>query len=198
MSKVNRRAALAAAAAAAGGLVAQVALPPARAQGKAAKPSIKINLEGVPPRQYKGGSVKESNARNFPWSSTMSGNVMRLEPGGIREPHWHPNADEWDFFQTGKARITIVGPGGHVMTDELGPGDITFFPRGYGHYIENIGTDECRFLLVFNDPEPQQISLSYFLANLPKDVVAASLNLDPKALANLPKQEVYIARKPGS
>jgi oxalate decarboxylase/phosphoglucose isomerase-like protein (cupin superfamily) len=31
----------------------------------------------------------------FPISQTMTGVVLDLEPGGLRELHWHPNADEW-------------------------------------------------------------------------------------------------------
>src|SRR5205823_227787 len=32
-------------------------------------------------------------ADRFPISQTITGVVLDLEPGGIRELHWHPNAD---------------------------------------------------------------------------------------------------------
>ena len=31
----------------------------------------------------------------------MTGVVLDLEPGGLRELHWHPNADEWQYVIRG-------------------------------------------------------------------------------------------------
>ena len=35
---------------------------------------------------------------DFPISSTMTGALFVIKPGGMRELHWHPNAAEWQFY----------------------------------------------------------------------------------------------------
>ena len=77
----------------------------------------------------------------FPISTTMTGVVLDLKPGGLRELHWHPNADEWQYYVTGKARMTVFGSNGRVRTEEFQQGDAGYVPRGYGHYIENVGDE---------------------------------------------------------
>jgi oxalate decarboxylase len=37
------------------------------------------------------------NADNFPILEGMGAVLLRLKKGGIREPHWHPNAAELVF-----------------------------------------------------------------------------------------------------
>ena len=64
-----------------------------------------------------------------------------MKPGGLREMHWHPNADEWQYYLTGKARMTVFNTGPNANTAEFMPGDIGYVPKSLGHYIENIGKD---------------------------------------------------------
>jgi len=37
--------------------------------------------------------------------------MVTVHPGGLRELHWHPNADEWQYFISGKGRMTVVATG---------------------------------------------------------------------------------------
>jgi oxalate decarboxylase len=75
---------------------------------------------------------------------------MRLNPGAFRELHWH-TADEWAFMLYGNARITVLNPDGTVFIDDVGKGDLWFFPAGFPHSIQGLGPDGCEFLLVFNE-----------------------------------------------
>ena len=52
---------------------------------------------------------------------------MRLNSGGVRELHWHKDA-EWSFMLAGKARITAVDNDGHNFTDDVGAGRPLVFP----------------------------------------------------------------------
>ena len=36
--------------------------------------------------------------------------LVVLKKGGIREPHWHPDAWEFDYCISGEARMSVVGP----------------------------------------------------------------------------------------
>jgi oxalate decarboxylase len=49
---------------------------------------------GAPARETKGGSVRIADSRNFTVSTTVAAALVTVRPGGLREMHWHPNADE--------------------------------------------------------------------------------------------------------
>jgi oxalate decarboxylase len=79
-----------------------------------------------------GGSAREATVEEFPVSQSIAGVIMRLNPGGFRELHWHSIAGEWAFILEGKVRTTVITPGGTTSTDEFEVGDIWFFPKGMG------------------------------------------------------------------
>src|SRR5262245_38225166 len=43
----------------------------------------------------KGGEVRIIDSRIFKASANIASAIVTVKPGGIRELHWHPNADEW-------------------------------------------------------------------------------------------------------
>jgi oxalate decarboxylase len=153
----------------------------------------KYRLMAQEPRTYPGGTLRLVSSREFPISATMTGALMTLKPGALRELHWHPNADEWQYFIAGRARMTVFGSKGRARTAEFGPGDVGFAPRGYGHYIENIGTDECRMLLMFNSGAYEEISFSGWLASNPRALVATNFGVPESVIAGFPTKEVFIA-----
>jgi oxalate decarboxylase len=91
---------------------------------------------------FPGGTLRLVSEREFPISKTMTGSLMRIKPGGLRELHWHPNADEWQYYLSGRARMSVFGSHGRVRNEEFGSGDVGYVPQGYGHYIENAGNEE--------------------------------------------------------
>lgn len=77
-------------------------------------------------------------------------------------PHWHPNADEFDYFLEGTATVTIVEPaakaGGKSTVFEVSPGDVIVIPQGYAHsYVVTPGNPPLKFLAVFNNSAFQVI-----------------------------------------
>lgn len=38
-----------------------------------------------------GGNISIVDSRNFPIATTIAAAIISLEPGGLRELHWHPN-----------------------------------------------------------------------------------------------------------
>jgi oxalate decarboxylase len=58
---------------------------------------------GAPARETKGGSVRIADSRNFTVSTTVAAALVAVRPGGLREMHWHPNADEWQYWIKGRA-----------------------------------------------------------------------------------------------
>ncbi|HEY6537380.1 MAG TPA: cupin domain-containing protein [Candidatus Nitrosocosmicus sp.] len=113
------------------------------------------------------GSRTFANADNFPvlneWS--MSTYLLRLKRDGVREPHWHPNAAELGYCINGRAKMTIYSSntGADSFTVDsftIDPGEIFFIPQGFMHDIENIGNNEAKFVLAFNNERPTTLGLS--------------------------------------
>ena len=101
------------------------------------------------PARYPGGSTKVIDARQFPRTS-LSALIIELEPGAMRELHWHPRADEWQYYMEGEARMTVFDATSNARTFNYRAGDVGFVPRTLGHYIENIGSTPVRVINVFN------------------------------------------------
>src|ERR1700692_2469549 len=80
----------------------------------------------------------------------------RLTSGGwtrqvtVRELHWHKEA-EWAYMLYGSARITAIDAQGHSFVDDVGVGDLWYFPGGIPHSIQGLNPDGCEFLLVFDN-----------------------------------------------
>jgi oxalate decarboxylase len=148
-----------------------------------------------PTAQFPGGEERKVSSVEFPVSTTITGVVLDLKPGGLREPHWHPHADEWQYYVTGKARMTVFGSNGRARTEEFKPGDAGYVPRGYGHYIENTGDEPLRVLIGFNSGVFQEISMSTWLAANPEAVLADNFKIDDSVAAKLPRDRVFIASK---
>ena len=60
----------------------------------------------------------------------MAGSVLELEPGALRELHWHPNADEWQYYLEGQAQMGVFLSGGEAVTEEFEAGDVGYAPMG--------------------------------------------------------------------
>jgi oxalate decarboxylase len=145
------------------------------------------------PDKYDGGSVKIVDARNFPETS-MAAAIIELEPGGLREMHWHPTADEWQYHLEGEARMTVFDATSKARTFNYSAGDVGFVPRTLGHYIENIGSGPMRVLNVFNAPIFRDISLNQWMALTPPELIKGHLNLDDKAMAALRRTHRPVVR----
>jgi oxalate decarboxylase len=159
--------------------------------------SYRYRLERQKPKKGQGGITRGASVKEFPVSTGIAGVSMRLEPGGIRELHWHANAAEWGYVVTGSCRTTLIEPDGSSYIDTFYPGDVWYFPRGYGHSIQGLGPGECHFILIFdngNFSEDHTFSITDFLAQTPNAVVAQNLGLAERELKQLPKKEAYFVQ----
>src|SRR5580704_6501146 len=98
-------------------------------------PSFRYRLEQHPPLTSCGGLVRGASVRQFPVSQGIGGASMRLQAGCLRELHWHTTAAELGYVVSGSCRTTVLSPDG-AATDTFGPGDVWYFPRGWGHSIQ--------------------------------------------------------------
>lgn len=154
-------------------------------------------MKQPPLREFKGGREWRVDSTSFPISTTMTGVILDLEPGAIRELHWHPTSDEWQYLIEGKTSVTLFGSGGRYRIETLEQGDVAYIPQGYGHSIENIGDTPCRVLIAFNTGIYATIDLSQWLGGNPLDVLATNFSKPADLFKNLPKEDVFIASKEG-
>jgi oxalate decarboxylase len=175
---------------------AQGPLPGPLAKSTAADLSLthRYRLDAQTPRKFVGGELRLVTVREFPVSTTMSGATMILEKAGLRELHWHPNADEWQYVLEGKMRMTVFASKARAETVELAAGDVGYVPQGYGHYLENIGEGRCRILLVFNSPTYEDIDLTSWINANPRQLVATNLGTSEAFVAKLPGETVFITK----
>ncbi|MBX3358067.1 MAG: cupin domain-containing protein [Phycisphaeraceae bacterium] len=168
-------------------------------QGRRLPPlTHKYELLSQPPHAvFKGGREWRVDASRFPISTTVTGVILDLDPGALRELHWHPNADEWQYVLDGRISVTMFGSHGRYRAETLDKGDVAYIPSGYGHSIENIGDRPCRILIGFNSGTYQAINLSQWFAGNPTDVLATNFNKPAALFDKFPRSDVFIASKDG-
>jgi oxalate decarboxylase len=164
----------------------------AAAAGKPPHPFV-FRLADLPlSRETKSGTVRIADSRNFIVSKTIAATRVEVKPGGLREMHWHPNADEWAYFLKGSARVTVFNTGPAAMTADFHAGDIGYVKKALGHYVENTGNTDLVFMEVFRAERFEEVSLSDWLAHSPAEMVAETLNLDPSVITQFPKDRPEI------
>ena len=129
------------------------------------------------PLKFPGGEVRITDTSNFPVSKTVSAAHVTINPGCLREMHWHPNADEWSFFIRGHARVTIFAAAGAARTFNYVAGDVGIVLKNNAHYVENIGDEPVEMLEMFRAPRFEDFSTEQWLAQTPATMVAEHLNL---------------------
>jgi oxalate decarboxylase len=180
------------------------AIPPAKAAEPLAgsKPPPQTHkyrlLADAPVVDNKDGKLWLVDSRKFPISTTMAGAILQLEPGAMRELHWHPTADEWQYVVAGKVSVTMFGANGRYRTEILEAGDVGYIPQGYGHSLENVGERPCQVLIGFNSGVYEDIDLSEWIAGNPADVLATNFGKAAALFEKFPRRDVFITAKEGA
>jgi len=144
-----------------------------------------------PTKQTKGGDIRIVDSRNFKVTATAMA-MVTVHPGGMRELHWHPNADEWQYYIAGKGRMTVVSTGNRARTMDFQEGDVGYVQKTLLHYIENTGDTDLVFLEMFKSERYQEFSFSEWLAHTPPQLVMAHLNIDQATCDAIPKNGISI------
>ena len=145
-----------------------------------------------PTKTTKGGEVRIVDSSKFKVSTTVAMAMVTVRPGGLRELHWHPNADEWQYYIKGKGRMTVVATGNKARTLDFQAGDVGYVEKTLLHYIENTGDTDLVFLEMFKSDHYQDVSFSEWLSHTPPELVMAHLNIDRATYDLIPKQEIVV------
>lgn len=141
-----------------------------------------------------GGNVSIIDSRNFPISKTIAATVVSLEPGGLRELHWHPNAEEWLYFHQGHAKATVFTGGANARTFDFSAGDTAVFPDNSGHYVQNTGTENLVWIEIYKAARVADISLTQWLALTPNDIVASTLKIPISVVHSLKREKQVLVK----
>ncbi|MHA6484176.1 oxalate decarboxylase family bicupin [Paenibacillus sp. strain BS8-2] len=150
-----------------------------------------------PPVKLPGGSVRIVDSTVFRIAKSVAAALVEIEPGGMRELHWHPNNDEWQYYLTGQGRMTVFGGEGNARTYDVRAGDVGYVPFAFGHYVQNTGTESLWFLEIFKSDRFEDVSLNQWMALTPHHLVESNLNVSPEFIAKLNKMKQPVVRHPG-
>ncbi|MBO1358314.1 cupin domain-containing protein [Acetobacter sacchari] len=145
-------------------------------------------------RYQNGGWAREVTQEDFAISEDISGVNMRLSAGGIREMHWHQQA-EWAFMIAGKCRITTLDEQGRPSVEDVEQGDIWYFPPGLPHSLQGLGPDGAEFVLAFDNgmsSEFNTLLLTDWVAHTPPEVLAKNFGVPADTFKNIPLDNLWI------
>jgi oxalate decarboxylase len=156
-------------------------------------------MHGMQPTyQGKYGEVRIIDSRNFPVANgkpsanTIAAAHVTVKPGGLRELHWHQNADEWQYYVQGKGRMTVFFNASKARTADFSAGDVGYVPKTLGHYVENTGDTDLIFLEMFKADRFKDLSLSQWVSNTPPELVTEHLGISKETIEAIPKEKPVI------
>ncbi len=156
------------------------ALPPEPTSGRVIDTSLSCRypLRAQPPTaRFPGGTMRIASSREFPLSRSMTSALVQLDTGGLRNPHWHPNANEWQYVISGTARTTLFLSRGETISYDLPAGHVAYVPSGCGHFTENVGGTPVEMLAVFDNGIYETVEIKDWMKSNTAALLAANLRL---------------------
>jgi oxalate decarboxylase len=145
-------------------------------------------------RYQNGGWARQVTQADFAISEDISGVNMRLGENGIRELHWHQQA-EWALMLDGKCRITILDELGRAQVADVKTNDLWYFPPGLPHSLQGLGPTGAEFVLAFDNGKSSEFNtllLTDWIAHTPPDVLALNFGVPADAFKNIPLDNLWI------
>lgn len=150
--------------------------------------SFRFPLEASDQQVFTGGTLRTAVAGDIEELSGMSLFSLRINPGAMRELHWHPNAQELNYCLSGQGEIGIFFTGAANAVFPIEVGSTTFVPMGATHYIRNTGTDVLHMIIAFSNESPEHIDFSNTLGFMPRSVLAQTYSIPTASFPSLPQQ----------
>ena len=126
-------------------------------------------------REFDGGTLHLATVNEWPISATMSGGLIVIKPGQMKELHWNPNANEFHYYLKGTGQVAIFGSGGRAKTADVKAGDTAYIPAGYGHGILNTGTEDLEIVQTWDAGKFEEITLKHWMETAPKYLLSNNM-----------------------
>lgn len=105
------------------------------------------------------GSMRRITADNLPILKRLSIKRVLLNPGSMRTPHWHANANELTYCVRGTALVSVLDNHNQFTSFIVTAGQMFHAASGSLHHIENIGQDVAEFVIAFRHERPEDFGL---------------------------------------
>jgi len=146
-------------------------------------------LGSVPASITSAGTIQPVDVVNLPSlaGQGLSYSLFTIEPCGINLPHVHPRATELLYVIGGKDLRTafVEENGGRVIVNDIGMGEVTFFPEGLVHYQQNLSCETVTYISALNSEDPGVITVSTQFFRLPNEAVQGSIGQDEDKVQQL-------------
>lgn len=138
-----------------------------------------------PQEKTEGGSRIKASKLNFPVLDGVSIYKLNLVRGGVREPHWHANADELGYCIKGQVLVSLYHTMDTKATFLVKEGEMFYIPSGALHYIENVSEVDAEMILYFTHQEPEDFGLSSAFGMFTDSVLANTWQQDASVFKHL-------------
>ncbi|NP_001358717.1 hypothetical LOC115333223 [Fukomys damarensis] len=103
---------------------------------------------------WKNGNDLSNNEKIFSeflnkHENALSLSTLRIYNNGLRQPHFHFNANEMGYVLSGCGKVGIINTQSTIEFN-IHVGDVIFFPIGTQHYIKNTCDEDLLFILAFS------------------------------------------------
>jgi oxalate decarboxylase len=151
-----------------------------------------FRLAALPAATYDGGSQQQAHEDNFPILKGQEASIqlITLQPGGIREPHWHPSAWEINLVTKGVATWVLIDGNGNHESFDAHVDDLVFAPQGSLHYFENLGKEDLDVLIIQNSSaseDKDNIGIGESVSQLPPEVLSAVFGVPAETFKSFKK-----------
>lgn len=158
-----------------------------------------FSLKSVKPQEkHAKGSITQVTSDHVPGFENISFSSLKLKKGGAQAPIWHPSSQKVGYCLQGDGLVSMRTPNG-VETFTIEKGDIFFIPKGYVHYIANLGKHELSVVFTYNHSKPNMMSVSNAIHSLSGSVFEATFGEQPsflKGLSKSKKEELVLTLPP--
>ncbi len=111
-----------------------------------------------------------------------------INPGAMRTPHWHANANELTYCVSGTALVSVLDTYSQFSSFVVTAGDMFHIDSGSLHHIENIGEDVAEFIIAFRNERPEDFGLFAAFGAMTDAVLGNTYDLDAVGLHQDPPQ----------
>ena len=131
------------------------------------------------------GSITRVTADTFPILRGLSMKRVVINPGAMRTPHWHANANELTYCVSGTALVSVLDDGSQFSSFVVTAGDMFHIDSGSLHHIENISEATAEFIIAFRHERPEDFGLGAAFGAMTDAVLGNTYDLPASDFAAL-------------
>ena len=131
------------------------------------------------------GSMRRITVDDLPILKRLSIKRVLLNPGAMRTPHWHANANELTYCVSGTSLVSVLDNGSRFSSFVIRAGEMFHIDSGSLHHIENIGEDVAEFIITFSSERPEDFGLGAAFGAMTDAVLGNTYDLDAADFAKI-------------